>query len=252
MNISHFDDRSLAVSRVEIDYVKPLRLSHAPLFVAVWVTQVHEVSFTLGYELYSASSLGEPTVHARAITDYVPAERTDIRHPPLTREERDRLGLGIEAPPIVATTEPKPAGQSRHDADQRPVRVRLTDVDASGKVNNVRYVDYVQDAQSEYMIGVFVEAAIDTCTDLVVAHTELEYIAPMYHLVEPYDVSTRVAALGTTSVTFEVEIHDADRLLARGRVVSVNMEPRNAGYAVPIHVHHRAVYEARMGGGAST
>ena len=39
-----------------VDYLAPLRISQAPLFVAVWATQVRAASFTLGYELYTGPS----------------------------------------------------------------------------------------------------------------------------------------------------------------------------------------------------
>ena len=42
----------LVVVNTVVDYLSPLHLSQAPLFVAVWATQVRAASFALGYELW--------------------------------------------------------------------------------------------------------------------------------------------------------------------------------------------------------
>jgi acyl-CoA thioesterase FadM len=62
---------------------------------------------------------------------------------------------------------------------------------------------------------------------------------------EPYDVWTRVASVGTTSVTFDVEIRDAERVMARGRIVAVNLDPEG-DHPLPVLPHHREIFERRM------
>src|SRR3954468_1098037 len=61
----------LVVVNTVVDYVAPLRVSDAPLYVAVWSTEVRAASFTLGYELFTGSA-DERIVHGRATTVLAP------------------------------------------------------------------------------------------------------------------------------------------------------------------------------------
>jgi acyl-CoA thioester hydrolase len=182
------------------------------------------------------------------LTPFVFAENRPRR---LAPEERDRLLPGVEPSPIDDARGSRPPAWGFAGCEQRPVHVRFSDVDILGHVNNVKYVDYVQDAQTDFMIGVFTEAAVNGHVDLVVAHTELDYLGQMNLRPEPYGVWTRVAAVGTTSVTFDVEIRDADRVMARGRIVAVNMDPDGCR-PVPVLQHHREIFERRMHEAAAT
>lgn len=236
----------LVVVRTVIDYLSPLRLTQAPLSVATWVTEVRAASFTLGYEIYTCpDGATEPLVHARASTVLTPFVFAEGRPRRLSSEERDRLTPGIEPSPIEHARGPRPPAWGSAGSERRPVHVRFSDVDILGHVNNVKYVDFVQDAQTAFMLGVFVEAAVDGHVDLVVAHTELDYLGQMDLRSEPYDVWTRVAEVGTTSVSFDVEIRDAERVMARGRIVAVNLDPE-ADHPLPVLPHHREIFERRM------
>ena len=236
----------LVVVRTVIDYLSPLRLSQAPLHVATWVTEVRAATFTLGYEVYTRpDDASEPVVHARATTVLTPYVFAEGRPRRLTAEERDRLTPGIEPAPIDTTRPPRLGPWGPDGTECRQVHVRFSDVDILGHVNNVRYVDYLQDAQTEFMLGVFVEAAVSGHVDLVVAHTELDYLGQMDLRAAPYDVWTRVADVGTTSVTFDLEIRDADRVMARGRIVAVNLDPEG-DQPLPVLPHHREIFERRM------
>jgi acyl-CoA thioesterase FadM len=61
---------------------------------------------------------------------------------------------------------------------------------------------------------------------------------------EPYDVRCRVAAVGTTSVTFEAEIRDDDRVMARSRIVEVNLDPDTAE-PMAVRPEHREIFERK-------
>jgi len=235
----------LVVVRTVIDHLSPLRLSQAPLFVATWVTEVRAASFTLGYEIYTRpEDVPEPLVHARASTVLTPFVFAEGRPRRLAPEERDRLTTGVEPSPIDDARGPRPAAWGPEGSERRSIHVRFSDVDILGHVNNVKYVDFVQDAQTAFMLGVFVEAAVDGHVDLVVAHTELDYLGQMDLRADPYDVWTRVAAVGTTSVTFDVEIRDRERVMARGRIVAVNLDPER-NHPLPVLPHHREIFEQR-------
>ena len=127
----------------------------------------------------------------------------------------------------------------------RPIQVRFSDVDLLGHVNNVRYFDYVHEAQVELLVGVLQEARVSGTVDTVVARSEMDHLGQMNLRPEAYDVWARFVAIGRTSVTMESEIRDGDRVMARARVVEVNVDA--SGVPIPWHEKHRALFEARIG-----
>jgi acyl-CoA thioester hydrolase len=172
----------LVVVRTVVDYRRPLRLSDAPLYVAVWVTEVRAATFTLGYELVTrpestAGSEAEPVVHAHASTVLTPFVFAENRPRRLTSSERQRLLPGLEPSPLDDVRRTRPPRWSGRAVQRRSVYVRFSDVDVLGHVNNVRYLDYLQDAQIDLMVGAFVEASVDGHIDMVVARTEIDYWA---------------------------------------------------------------------------
>ena len=56
---------------------------------------------------------------------------------------------------------------------------------------------------------------------LVVAQTDVDYRRPILFRAEPYDCSTWVSHIGSTSVVFESVVRDGDDVLARAKVVGV-------------------------------
>ncbi|MEP6856220.1 MAG: thioesterase family protein [Pedococcus sp.] len=239
----------LVVVRTTLEYLTPLRLSFAPLRIETWVVEVRAASFTLGYELTTRQGGDEPVVHARATTVLTPFVFSANRPRRLTAEERARLAVGCE-PATVPEAERRRTPAWGADAFTRPIHVRFSDIDLLGHVNNVRYLDYLQDAQTELAVGVFQEARVNGTVDLVVVRTDIDYLGQMNLRPEPYAVWGRVEAVGTTSVTYELELRDEERVMARSRVVSVNVG--EDGRPVPMHPRHRELFEQRMAGARVT
>jgi acyl-CoA thioester hydrolase len=236
----------LVVVRTTLEYLAPLRLSFAPLRIAIWVVEVRAASFTVGYELSTEGAGAGPVVHARASTVLTPFVFTANRPRRLTADERARLSVGCEPAP-VRDGERRASPAWGHGAFTRPIHVRFSDVDLLGHVNNVRYLDYLQDAQVDLAVGVFLEARINQETSLVVARNEVEYVGQMNLRPEPYTVRARVESVGRTSVTYELELLDAERLMARSRVVTVNMGEDDR--PAPMRPGRRELFEQRMADG---
>ncbi len=148
----------------------------------------------------------------------------------------------MDAPPFE---DARPARSAPWDgsAYSRPLQVRFSDVDLLGHVNNVRYFDYVHEAQVDVLTGVFQEARVPGTVETVVVRSEMDHTGQVNLRPEPYDVWCRVAAVGRTSVTMETEIRDADRVMARSRVVEVNVDPDDT--PIPWRDEHRALFEQR-------
>ncbi len=107
------------------------------------------------------------------------------------------------------------------------LNVRWSDLDSYGHVNNVKYYDYVQEARINFMtntIGWEPEAV------WVVVRQDLEYAKPLDFRIDPYEVSTAVAAIGNRSFTLAAEIRDPveGTVYATAQTVVVGESPLSA------------------------
>jgi acyl-CoA thioester hydrolase len=230
----------LVVVRTVVDYVRPIRLSDAPLVVDTWVCELRAASFTVAYELRT-----EVGVHARATTVLTPFVFATGRPRRLTPDELARLETTSGEPPFADGRRERPAAWSE-EAYRRPIQVRFSDVDLLGHVNNVRYFDYVHEAQTDVLTGVFQEARVPGTVETVVVRSEMDHTGQLNLRPEPYDVRCRVVAVGRTSVTMETEIRDGDRAMARSRVVEVNVDRDDT--PTPWRGEHRVLFEQRRDG----
>ena len=233
----------LVVVNTVVDYLAPLRLSQAPLSVAVWATEVRAASFTLGYELFTGTG-GDRLVHARATTLLTPYVFESSRPRRMTDEERGRLRGHLGPSPVSDRTAPRGAETWGRGVVERPVHVRFSDVDLLGHVNNLRYLDYAQMAQVDLLTGVFQEARVNGSVTTVIVRSEIDYVGQMNLRPEPYAVRSRVVDVSEHSVAFEQEIRDGDRVMARNRLVEVNVDEEGA--ALAWNPAHRALFELRM------
>jgi acyl-CoA thioester hydrolase len=101
-----------------------------------------------------------------------------------------------------------------------PCRVRWSDVDVYGHVNNVKYFEYVQEARISFMRSLAEDTLVGHST-WVVARQDVDYRRPMVFRPEPYAIHTRVTRIGTSSYDLQADILDGDVLLARARTVVV-------------------------------
>ena len=117
-------------------------------------------------------------------------------------------------------------------------------------MNNLQYLEYAQIAQVDLLTGVFQEARVSGSVNTVIARSEIDYVGQMVLRAEPYAVRSRVVGVGDTSVTFEQEIRDGDRVMARSRMVEVNVD--HDDHPVTWHAGHRELLESRLRGGTVT
>lgn len=213
------------VVRHDIDYLTPLVLDRGPLHIEVWVTDVRGASFTLGYELFHPAAEdgqdaqdGGRTVYARATTLLTPYVFASGRPRRLTAAEREVLAGFHEPDGRLAGGRPASVDAAR--ATTYDLRVRFSDVDVYRHVNNVKYVEYLQEARIAIGDALWRDPDTDA-TGVVVGRAEVDYHRPMVLRPEPYTVLTTVSRLGTRSMDLTSEIRDGDELCARGRVVMV-------------------------------
>ncbi len=130
------------------------------------------------------------------------------------------------------------------------VRVRWMECDAQGIVFNGAYLGYLEVAQAEYFrnLGFSIyRIAQRGYFDSAVVKADLEFKAPA-RVDEELDLYARVARIGNTSLTLNVEIYleGSDRLLTLIEAVYVGFHPES-GSSRPVPDAIRALvdhYEA--------
>ena len=106
-----------------------------------------------------------------------------------------------------------------------PVQRRFSDIDALGHINNVVYLDYLQEARVHAMWGAKVVEGIGFSH--VVVRNEIDYRRPLVLHEEPLIVEIWVSDIGRTSYTFSYRILDETGQVAseaKSVMVAVDME----------------------------
>lgn len=99
-------------------------------------------------------------------------------------------------------------------------RVRFSDVDVYGHVNNVKYFEYFQEARIAYL-GSLGEGERHGPIEIVLARMDVDYRRPVLFRPEPYAIETWVSRVGTSSFGLHAEIKDGDTVLSRAEAVMV-------------------------------
>ncbi len=100
-------------------------------------------------------------------------------------------------------------------------RVRWSDVDSYGHVNNVKYFEYFQEARIAFLSGLADGLPGTAGRGVVVARIAVDYKRPILFRTEPFQVETWVSRVGTSSYDLESEIKDGDEVLSRAHAVVV-------------------------------
>lgn len=100
-----------------------------------------------------------------------------------------------------------------------PVRVYIEDTDAGGIVYYVNYLKFMERSRTEFLrsLGYDKPAVLDHGLLLVVHSAEISYRQPA-RLDDQLEVSTRVALLKRSSVTFEQKVTRGNQLLCEGLI----------------------------------
>ena len=109
---------------------------------------------------------------------------------------------------------------TRHRYD---CRVRFSDVDVYGHVNNVKYFEYYQEARLAFL-GSLGASVGDPGRGVVLARIDVDYKRPILFRTEPYPVDTWVTRVGRSSYGLTAEIRDGDDVLSRAEAVLVTFD----------------------------
>lgn len=234
-------DDGLVVVRHQMDYRAPLSFRKRPVRIDSWVTEMRAGSFTLAHEIYDEGEHGR-TVYLRASTRLAPMVLATGAPRRITAEERAILEQYLEAE--EPRRELSGAGSSRH---VYPVRVRWSDLDTYHHVNNVKHVEYFQEARIAYSMAMHQKG--DVFGEFVVARIDVDYLRPVHFRREPYQVHSWISHVGRTSATWVAELRDDDEVLSRTQVVIVGFDTATQRSAPLPPDHHRRLVEEKEASG---
>ncbi len=102
------------------------------------------------------------------------------------------------------------------------LRVRWSDVDAYGHVNNVVYFEYFQEARISFIAELSgTNDAMSLANGFVLARLVVDYRRPIRFRPTPYEIHSWPTRLGRSSFDLHATIHDGDELLATSAAVIV-------------------------------
>lgn len=105
-------------------------------------------------------------------------------------------------------------------------RVRFSDVDVYGHVNNVKYFEYFQEARLAFFLGLGRDESDDAFA-VVVARVDVDYKRPILFRSEPYPIESWVSRVGNSSFVISAEIKDGDTVLSRADATLVTFDVKS-------------------------
>jgi acyl-CoA thioester hydrolase len=219
----------VVVVRHDMEFVRPLVYRDRPFRVEAWCEQVRAASFQLGYEVVDPEGPdGDRRVYLRASSVLAPFSFAS--HRPRRIREHERVALlrydepvGLEPTPSTAPIDPLVADDSK--GHSYSCRVRWSDVDAYGHVNNVKYVEYFQEARIAMLSRDLGVPAAGEVRGFVVARMDVDYRRPLEFRTDPVWVRTWVTRVGRSSYELQAAVCDEGTVFATSRAIVVAFDP---------------------------
>lgn len=218
--------RGVLVVGHQVEFLRPAAWSTEPIDVHLDLVQVGGARFEIGYLV---GDVDAPVVRARTVL--APVDLTTNRVLRLSPEQRSFFReLVVPAEPM-APLPPVPFGTD-HGLGV-PLRVRWSDLDSYGHVNNVRFYDYVQEGRLRLLAGLGEQTGAGR--SWLVVRQDVDYRAQLGFRTEPYEVRTAVAAVGRSSLTLAARIQDPHdgTLFAEARTVGVCADQQGRPIPIP-------------------
>jgi acyl-CoA thioester hydrolase len=93
-------------------------------------------------------------------------------------------------------------------------RIRFSDIDSQGHVNNCRFLTYLEDARLEMFHADPVRNGEPPVRGMVIARHEIDYRRPLMFDIEPLRVETWVTEAGAASFRLAYEVRDDEHVYA--------------------------------------
>jgi acyl-CoA thioester hydrolase len=95
------------------------------------------------------------------------------------------------------------------------MRVRFSDTDAMGHVNNARFLTYLEDSRLALLLRLHEEGVELGAGGVIVARVECDYVRPIHLSPHPLDVFVWIEKVGTKSFTFGHRIEQDGEVACR-------------------------------------
>ena len=122
-----------------------------------------------------------------------------------------------------------------------PVHLRWGDMDAFGHVNNVAFVQYLEDARVSFLAQAGYTPVIDGFAQIV-AHHEVDYLGQLAYRDTPVPCEVWVDSIRNSSYVIGYEMRDEDKVYLRAKTTLVCFDFENSR-PVRIPAHYRADLE---------
>lgn len=235
---NHMLGKGVLVVRHEVEYLHQIEYSTKPVRAVMAIEEVGGARFVLAYELYDGEHLA-----ARARTVLAPFDITTGKVRRLT--DAERTAFRADAEKFVELRDvPRPRWDD--EGYRFPMRVRWSDLDAYGHVNNATFYDYMQEARTGLLMSIS-DASFGKAKQVMwmVVRQDVDYVTQLSFRHEPYDCLTVVAKVGTTSMTLACEMRDENNTVyAACRTVLVCTDM--TGRPIPLPENVRAGLESRV------
>ncbi len=216
----HIEDllhEGFTVMANQIEYRSPVFFSETPLEADITVAALDEDSVTLAYHLFQQDH--EVALARTTLSGY---DLDTRQRRPLPAEAQEAFAPLLE--PTVPLRQIEWADMNEH-AKVSQMRVRWSDLDSYGHVNNAIIFDYVQEGRITFTAAPLRGMDDHPTTDnlWLLARQDAWYLNPIVFRKEPYIVRTGIARIGRSSVTFSSQVDDPedDTVCARAAAVAV-------------------------------
>lgn len=229
--MAHMLEQGVLVTSHRIDYLATAHFIDEPIIIKMWATRIGGARFTIAYDL----SQGDRAI-GRAVTECVTYDVASRSLRRLRPEERDWLetwtGPALEFRDIPHVEWVSGIGY------EYPLRVRWSEVDMYGHVNNVAFLTYLQEAHIAALDDVRRADGWGTPegdSSWLVASQDITYLAQMPYQIEPYLMEIVILRIGSSSMTMEIRIRDphVDQVFAEGHIVLVYANRAGTPKAIP-------------------
>ena len=212
----------------QIEYRAPVFFSLEPLQVDIAVAQLDAQSVTLGYRLHQSER--EVAVAKTCLCGYDLSARTRAALPARAVEVFAGLVEPTEALRQIEWME------MNERAKVSAMRVRWSDLDAYGHVNNAMIFDYLQEGRITFTAAPLrgMEASSNTDYLWFLLRQDVSYLNPVSFRLEPYLVRTGISRMGRTSLTFSSQVDDPLSGVVCSRATAVAVFADSTGKSTPL------------------
>ncbi len=202
LNIEHLLQEGFTVVANQIEYRAPVFFSETPLAAEITVADLSDESVTLAYQLFQEER--EVAVARTQLSGY---DVTTGTRRGLPERARDVFGALLKE---VEPLRDIDWADMNERAKVSRMKVRWSDLDAYGHVNNAIIFDYVQEGRITFTAAPLrgMEASQDVEHMWFLARQDAWYLKRIAFRNDPYVVRTGIARFGRTSVTFSSQVDD--------------------------------------------